>query len=37
MSIYFLINNRNLSNINKFIELLILLDLDIKDIKKQED
>lgn len=31
------INNRNLSNIIKFIELLNLLDLDIKDIKKQED
>lgn len=31
------INNRNLSNINKFIELLILLDLDIKDLKKQEE
>lgn len=31
------INNRNLNNINKFIQLLILLDLDINDIKKLED
>lgn len=31
------INNRNLNNINKFIQLLILLDLDISDIKKLED
>lgn len=31
------INNKNLNNINKFIELLIMLDLDIKDIKKELD
>lgn len=29
------INYRNLNNICKFLDLLILLDLDIKDIKKK--
>lgn len=30
------VNNRNLNNISKFINLLILLDLDISDIKKED-
>jgi len=31
------INNRNLNNIIKFIQLLALLDIEIKDIIKLED
>lgn len=31
------INHRNIDNISKFIELLLFLDIDIKELKKIED
>ena len=31
------LNNRNMSNINKFIDLIIFLDIDLRDLIKKED